>query len=290
MEDLISRYGFLFVTIIQQALLGLSLYFPLMAGQLSLASIGFYALGGYVAAIMGTHPALAPLRDSLGFFIFPLEWLVAGIISIVLGLGLGFPALRLRGIYLALATIAFVQVFGVLVLNMPIAGGAVGIFGIPQAFESRLAYIWFFGPLLVLTLLFLKRLESTGTGRLFFSIREDELAARAMGVNVTWRKVQAFVIGCALAGVVGAMSAPFLNTWNTRQGTFDAGVACLAYVLIGGARSKWGALLGAALLVSLPELLRPLKDSRMILNGLVLVLACVYMPQGIVGLFSRRKS
>lgn len=290
MEDFISRYGFLFVTIIQQALLGLSLYFPLMAGQLSLASIGFYALGGYVAAIMGTHPALAPLRDSLGFFIFPLEWLVAGIISIVLGLGLGFPALRLRGIYLALATIAFVQVFGVLVLNMPIAGGAVGIFGIPQAFESRLAYIWFFGPLLVLTLLFLKRLESTGTGRLFFSIREDELAARAMGVNVTWRKVQAFVIGCALAGVVGAMSAPFLNTWNTRQGTFDAGVACLAYVLIGGARSKWGALLGAALLVSLPELLRPLKDSRMILNGLVLVLACVYMPRGIVGLFSRRKS
>lgn len=290
MEDFISRYGFLFVTIIQQALLGLSLYFPLMAGQLSLASIGFYALGGYVAAIMGTHPALAPLRETLGFFIFPLEWLVAGLISIILGLGLGFPALRLRGIYLALATIAFVQVFGVLVLNMPIAGGAVGIFGIPQAFESRLAYIWFFGPLLVLTLLFLKRLEATGTGRLFFSIREDELAARAMGVNVTWRKVQAFVIGCALAGVVGAMSAPFLNTWNTRQGTFDAGVACLAYVLIGGARSKWGALLGAALLVSLPELLRPLKDSRMILNGLVLVLACVYMPQGIVGLFSRRKS
>jgi len=289
-EDFISRYGFLFVTIIQQALLGLSLYFPLMAGQLSLASIGFYALGGYVAAIMGTHPALAPLRETLGFFIFPLEWLVAGIVSIILGLGLGFPALRLRGIYLALATIAFVQVFGVLVLNMPIAGGAVGIFGIPQAFESRLAYIWFFGPLLVLTLLFLKRLEATGTGRLFFSIREDELAARAMGVNVTWRKVQAFVIGCALAGVVGAMSAPFLNTWNTRQGTFDAGVACLAYVLIGGARSKWGALLGAALLVSLPELLRPLKDSRMILNGLVLVLACVYMPQGIVGLFSRRKS
>ncbi|MFZ5426299.1 MAG: branched-chain amino acid ABC transporter permease [Thermodesulfobacteriota bacterium] len=287
MEDFVARYGFLFVTVIQQALLGLSLYFPLMAGQLSLASIGFYALGGYVAAIMGTHPALAGLRESLGFFIYPLEWLTALVISVALGLGLGFPALRLRGIYLALATIAFVQVFGVVVLNLPIAGGAVGIFGIPQPFESRLAYFWFFGPLLALTLLFLWKLERSGTGRLFFSIREDELAARAMGVNVTWRKVQAFVIGCALAGVVGAMSAPFLNTWNGRQGTFDAGVACLAYVLIGGARSKWGALLGAALLVSLPELLRPLKDSRMILNGVVLVLACVYLPRGIVGLFSR---
>ena len=289
MEDFVARYGFLFVTILQQALLGLSLYFPLMAGQLSLASIGFYSLGGYVAAIMGTHPAFAPLRESLGPLVYPLEWLVALAASVVLGVALGYPALRLRGIYLALATIAFVQVLGVVVLNLPVAGGAVGIFGIPQPFESRLAYVWFFGPLLALTLALIWRIERSGAGQLFFSIREDELAAAAMGVNVTARKVQAFVLGCALAGVVGAMSAPLLNTWNGRQGTFDAAVACLAYVLIGGARSKWGALLGAALLVSLPELLRPLKDSRMILNGLVLVLACVYMPHGIAGLFARRR-
>jgi branched-chain amino acid transport system permease protein len=287
-EDFAARYGFLFVTILQQALLGLSLYLPLMTGQLSLAGIGFYALGGYVAAIMGTHPALAPLRDSLGFFLYPLEWLVALGASLVLGVALGYPALRLRGLYLALATIAFVQIIGVIALNLPITGGAVGIFAIPQPFENRLAYVWFFGPLLALALLFLWRLEGSGTGRLFFSIREDELAAGAMGVNVTVRKVQAFVLGCALAGIVGAMSAPLLNTWNARQGTFDAAVACLAYVLIGGTRSKWGALLGAALLVSLPEILRPLKDSRMILNGMVLVLACVYMPRGIVGLLARR--
>jgi len=289
-EDFAARYGFLFVVILQQALLGLSVYIPLMAGQLSLASIGFYALGGYVAAIMGTHPELEPLRDSLGFFMYPLQWLAALAASVVLGVALGYPALRLRGIYLALATIAFVQVLGVVALNLPIAGGAIGIFGIPQPFESRLNYLFFFGPLLVLTLLFLWRLERSGAGRLLFSIREDELAARAMGVNVTARKVQAFVVGCALAGVVGAMSAPLLNTWNARQGTFDAAVSCLAYVLIGGARSKWGALFGALLLVSLPELLRPLQDSRLILNGLVLVLACAYMPRGIVGLFARRKS
>jgi branched-chain amino acid transport system permease protein len=290
MEDLVARYGFLCVTILQQALLGLSLYFPLMAGQLSLASIGFYSLGGYVAAIMGTHPDLAPLRESLGLLMYPLEWLVALVVSTVLGLALGYPALRLRGIYLALATIAFVQVFAVSVLTLPLAGGAIGIFDIPQPFESRLAYAWFFGPLLLLTLGLLWRLERTGTGRQFYAIRDDELAAGAMGVNVTARKVQAFVIGCALAGVVGAMSAPLLNTWNARQGTFDAAVACLAYVLIGGSRSKWGALLGAALLVSLPELLRPLKDSRMILYGLVLVLVCVYLPRGIAGLFARRRA
>lgn len=290
MDGFIAQYGFLMVTVLQQALLGLSLYFPLMAGQLSLASLGFYSLGGYVAAIMGTHAYFAPWRASLGWLMFPLEWLVSLLLALVLAVAVGLPALRLRGIYLALATIAFVQVFNVVVINTPISGGAVGIFGVPQAFESRLAYFWFFGPLLLLTLLVIARLEKIGAGRAFFSIREDELAAAAMGVRTTYYKTLAFVLGCGLAAVVGAMSAPLLNTWNARQGTFEASIACLGYVLIGGSRSKWGPLLGAALLVTLPEALRPLKDSRMILNGVVLVLACVYMPRGLVGLFQRKKA
>jgi branched-chain amino acid transport system permease protein len=283
MAGFFENYGFLLVTIVQQALLGLSLYFPLMAGQLSLASIGFYSLGGYVAAIMGTHPYFAPWRAALGFLMFPVQWLFALVLGVVLGIIVGYPALRLRGIYLALATIAFVQVVSVAVLNMPIAGGAVGIFAIPQAFETRLGYLWFFGPLFLLTLFLVHRIASIGRGLAFFAIREDELAAGAMGVATTANKVMAFVLGCALATVTGAMSAPFLNTWNARQGTFDASVTCLAYVLIGGSRSMWGPLFGAALLVSLPELLRPLKDSRMILNGVVLVAACVYLPRGVMG-------
>lgn len=283
MSGFFENYGFLLVTIVQQALLGLSVYLPLMAGQLSLASIGFYSLGGYVAAIMGTHPYFAPWRATLGFFLFPLEWLFALVLGLVLGVVVGYPALRLRGIYLALATIAFVQVVGVAVLNMPIAGGAVGIFAIPQAFESRLSYLWFFGPLFLLAMFLVHRVSCIGRGLAFFAIREDELAAGAMGVATTANKVTAFVMGCALATVTGAMSAPFLNTWNARQGTFDASVTCLAYVLIGGSRSLWGPLFGAALLVGLPEVLRPLKDSRMILNGLVLVAACVYLPRGVMG-------
>jgi branched-chain amino acid transport system permease protein len=104
-----------------------------------------------------------------------------------------------------------------------------------------------------------------------------------MGINPTHYKVLAFVIGAVLAGIVGAMSAPFLNTWNARQGTFDASISCLAYVLIGGSRSMWGPMLGAILLASLPELLRPLKDARLIINGIVLVFASIYMPRGIAG-------
>jgi len=285
--EFLNNYGFLIVTVVQQALLGMSLYYPLSAGQLSLASPGFYALGGYIAAIIGTAELFAPWRDLLGKAVFPLEWIIAGVASALLSLVIGLPALRLRGIYLALATIAFVQIVRVISLNLSITGGAIGIFGIPQLFESRWGYIWIFGPLLAATLLFTWRLEQGRIGRAFRAIREDELAAEAMGINPTRYKVQAFIIGGTLAGVVGAMSAPFLNTWNARQGTFDASIAYLAYVLIGGTRSLWGALLGAALLATLPEILRPLNDSRLIINGMVLVIVSIYLPQGIVGALAR---
>jgi branched-chain amino acid transport system permease protein len=289
MEEFLQNYGFLMVTLVQQSLLAMSLYFPLTAGQLSLASPGFYSLGGYIAAIMATSDYFAPWRDVLGWAIFPLEWLIAGLASALLAFLVGVPALRLRGIYLALATIAFVEILRVLCLNLEITGGAIGIFGISQLFESRLGYIWTFGPLLVITLIFSHRLEHSRVGRAFKAIREDELAAGAMGVDPTYYKLLAFVIGAVLAGIVGAMSAPFLNTWNARQGTFDASISYLAYVLIGGGRSIWGPMLGAVLLTSLPELLRPLKDARLIINGAVLVIASIYLPHGIVGALRRLK-
>ncbi|PYE55849.1 branched-chain amino acid ABC transporter permease [Deinococcus yavapaiensis] len=290
--DFLQNYGFLLATLVQQALLGLSLYFPLLSGQLSLASPGFYALGGYVAAILLVNPAFAGLRDALGNWTFVLTWLVAGLICAVLGLLVGIPALRLRGIYLALATVAFVQILQYVALNLDVTGGAVGLFGIPQAFgfQDRWQYLLLFLPLLAVTLLFTRQLERSRTGRAFRAIRDDELAADAMGIPPTRYKVLAFVIGAVLAGIVGAMSAPFLNTWNARQGTFDASIAFLAYVLIGGSRNMWGPVLGGTLLAALPEVLRPLQDWRLVINGLVLVLASLYLPQGLVGLFTRRRA
>jgi branched-chain amino acid transport system permease protein len=292
--DFLQTYGFLIVTMLQQGLLGLSLYFPLMAGQLSLASPGFYALGGYIAAIILTAPQFAGWREALGNWVYPVTWLLAGLSSALLGVIVGVPALRLRGIYLALATIAFVQILQVLSLNLSITGGAVGLFGIPQAFGfvDRWQYVWIFLPTVLLVLLFAHKLQGSRVGRAFRAIREDELAADAMGIPPTQYKVLAFVIGAVLAGVVGAMSAPFLNTWNARQGTFDASIAFLAYTLIGGSRSMWGPLLGGALLAALPEVLRGLADWRLVINGLVLVIASLYLPQGIVGALGklRRKA
>ncbi|UBV44240.1 branched-chain amino acid ABC transporter permease (plasmid) [Deinococcus taeanensis] len=289
MSDFLSTYGFLIATMLQASLLGLSLYFPLQAGQLSLASPGFYALGGYAAAILLTNPAFGGLRDALGNGMFPLTWLAGALIGGLMGVVVGVPALRLRGIYLALATIAFVEILRVVSLNLTVTGGAVGIFGIPQTFgfQDRWQYIFLFGPLLALTLLFARQLERSRVGRALRALREDELAADAMGVPPTQYKVLAFVIGAVLAGLVGAMSAPFLNTWNAKQGTFDSSITILAAVLIGGSRNIWGPVVGGALLAAIPEVLRFLADWRLVLNGLVLVVASLYLPQGIVGALER---
>ncbi len=281
MNDFFAQYGFLIVQMTLQAILALSLYLPLMAGQLSLASPGFFALGGYIAAIISTK--VFPVSSGLyPFERLLLEMVLAGLASGVLAIIVGVPALRLRGIYLALATIAFVEILRVVSLNLEITGGAVGIFGIPQPFVNPLSYLWLAGPLLLIAMLFVYRLERSRIGRAFIAIREDELAADAMGINPTYHKVLAFTLGAILAGVVGAIQAHFLNTWNARQGTFDASINVLAFVLIGGSRTFVGPVAGAMILTALPEILRPLKDLRLIVNGLLLTIGAIYLPQGLI--------
>ena len=140
MAAFFTTYGFPITSMIFAATLALSLYLPLIAGQLSLASPGFYALGGYIAAIMSAKyfshtDSLFPITQLLA------EMALAGLASGVLAVLVGIPALRLRGIYLALVTIAFVEILRVLSLNLEITGGAVGIFGIPQPFGSQAAYL-----------------------------------------------------------------------------------------------------------------------------------------------------
>ncbi|HEX9369922.1 MAG TPA: branched-chain amino acid ABC transporter permease [Roseiflexaceae bacterium] len=295
MAAFFNTYGFLITSMVLAAMLGLSLYLPLMAGQLSLASPGFYALGGYIAAIVSTK-YFPPAGGQLSIWQLLAEMLMAGLAAGVLAVLVGVPALRLRGIYLALATIGFVEILRVLSLNLEITGGAVGIFGIPQPFGSQIGYLWIAGPLLLLAMFFVYRIERIRVGRAFVAIREDELAAAAMGVSPTRYKVLAFTMGAVLAGVVGAISAHFLNTWNARQGTFDASVSYLAFVLIGGSRTFVGPVVGGLVLTALPELLRALagiaglpgwlaqllRDGRLIIYGVLIAVGAIFFPQGLI--------
>ncbi len=302
MDDFIATYGSLLISMLLGAMLGLSLYLPLMAGQLSLASPGFYALGGYVAAILSTQV----FKTEGILFPIPLlllEMAIAAFLCAILGVLVGVPALRLKGIYLAIATIAFVEILRILSLNLDITGGAVGIFGIPQPFNSAIEYLWVVLPLLLLSIAFVYRLENIRVGRAFIALREDELAADAMGINPTYYKVLAFTLGAILAGIAGAVSAHFLNTWNARQGTFDASIIYLTFVLIGGSRTYLGPVLGGMVFTALPEVLRAvgdvpglpqwlsqfLKEGRLIIFGLLIVLGTIFFPQGLVtpGLLNR---
>ena len=294
--DFFRTYSNVIVSMIFFAMLGLSLYFPLMAGQLSLASPGFYALGGYTAAIFSTKIVHVPDGAHYPILDVLLEMLIAAVLCALLAVVVGIPALRLRGIYLALATIAFVEILRVIALNLKVTGGAVGIFKIPQPFNGKLAYLWLALPMLILAMLFAFRLERSRVGRAFTAIREDELAADAMGIAPTYYKVLAFMMSAVLAGMVGTISAHFLNTWNTRQGDFNASITILAFVLIGGSRTYVGPVIGGMVLTALPEVLRGiaglgglpgwltqfLKDGRLIIFGLLLVLATIFFPQGII--------
>ncbi|MDX2257181.1 MAG: branched-chain amino acid ABC transporter permease [Pseudanabaenaceae cyanobacterium bins.39] len=301
MAEFFNTYSFLIVSAIFGAILGISVYLPLMAGQLSLATPGFYALGGYVAAIASTRifPNLSIFSGGSTNFpllLLLLEMVLAGVLSGIVAIALGIPVLRLRGIYLAIATIAFVEILRVISLNLEITGGAVGIFGIPQPFTSTLEYLWIALPLLGLSIAFMYRLEKIRVGRALIAIREDELAADAMGINPTYFKTLVFVLAAVLAGMVGAVSAHFLNTWNARQGTFDASITFLAFVLIGGSRTFWGSVVGGIVLTALPEVLRAiagvnaiplwlgqfLKDGRLIIFGVLIVIGTIFYPQGII--------
>jgi ABC-type branched-subunit amino acid transport system ATPase component/ABC-type branched-subunit amino acid transport system permease subunit len=304
MAAFVTTYGFLVVSMVMAGVLALSLYLPLMAGQLSLASPGFYALGGYIAAVIST-------RSVAGGGLYPTwrvlaEMALAGVASGVFAAIVGVPALRLRGIFLAFATIAFVEVLRVISLNLDVTGGAIGIFGVPQPFATQFEYLWLAAPLLVLAMWFVARLERIRVGRAFVAIREDELAADAMGVNPTRYKVLSFTLSAVIAGMAGALSAHFINTWNSRQGTFDLGVSLMAFVLIGGSRTFVGPVVGGLALTALPEVLRNLadvggmpawfaqflRDGRLIIFGVLIALGTVFFPKGFItpALFRRRRS
>ena len=281
----------LLVQMLLGALLGLSVYLPLAAGQLSLATPAFYAVGGTLAALLSTRWSALGATSSGGFPVpsLLLELVLGGLLAGLLALVVGRLVLRLQGIYLAIATIALVEIVRVAILNLPFTGGAVGIFAIPQPFATAAGYLLPALALLALACWLCQRLEGMPLGRAMAAIRDDELAARCMGIDTPRVKLTAFVLSAVLAGSTGALAAHFLNTWNARQGSFDASITTLAFVILGGSRTWLGPVVGGLLLTALPELLRPVGDVRLVLFGLVILLGPVLAPQGLItpGLLER---
>ena len=273
----------LFVLMLLGAILALAVYLPMRAGQLSLATPGFYTIGGTVAALLSTTvPKLGGNEQTYPLTSVFLELMLAIALVALLAFLIGKPVLKLKGIYLAIATIALVEILRVVLLSSPWFGAAVGIFAIPQPFEGPEGYAAAFAVLLGITAWGCQRLETEPLGREMAAIRNDELAARCMGVHSERVKLIAFVLSASIAAAAGVLAAHYFNSWSARQASFDASITTLAFVVLGGSRTWLGPVIGGLVLTALPELLRPIGDLRLIVFGLVILLGPIFIPQGLI--------
>ena len=256
-------------------LLALSVWVTLYAGQLTLGNAAFMAIGAYVSALVGRHVG-AP---------FPIALAIGAASAAAVALPLGLTVFRLRGVYLAIATLAFGEVVRVVLLATPITGKGQGLNGIPPKTE-----LWHIFASVLIVAYVLWRTQASTVGRAWAAIREDELAAASQGIAARRYKLAAFIVGGAVAAWAGGLSAHVTFSIDPNDFAFTKAVQILVFAVVGGVPNVVGPLLGAALLTSLPEVLRPLKDARDVFQGLVLLLVIVYLPRGLVTLAQLRRS
>src|SRR5213078_2696802 len=262
-------------------------------GQFSLGHAGFMAVGAYFSAFL-TFFYFAPYVEKLGAgtrswimqnTLLLVSVLAGGAVAAFAGYIVGLPSLRLRGDYLAIVTLGFGEIIRVLILNIDKIGGARGFSGIPA--WSNFFWVYFFCGI---TILISWRLVRSSVGRAFLAVREDQIAAEAMGVNTTRYKVKAFIIGSFLAGVAGGLFAHYLMYLNPTMFMFIKSFEVVAMVVLGGLGSISGAIIAAIILTFLPEGLRAVKDyipggkdPRMVIYSIMLIVLMLTRPQGLFG-------
>lgn len=255
------------------ALLALSVWVTLSCGQLSLGNMGFMAIAAYASVPLVMH----------AHWSFIAAALAGSCLAAIAGLLLGWPVLRLRGVFLAIATIGFGEIVRVFAVNLSFTGGAEGIAGIPPLATTPIIY-----SSLALVTFLLWRLTRSRAGRAFAAIAQDEVAAAGLGIDPAAYKLLAFGIGAFIAGYAGALSAFSSFFISPSDYGFGRAVDMLAFAVAGGMGSVGGPILGAALLTLLPEVLRFLQNYRDVVNGLILLLVIVFLPQGLWSIFGRR--
>lgn len=237
-------------------------------GQFSLGHAGFMAVGAYVSAI-------ATVKLGLPFIVAIVFGAAA---AGFLGFLIGIPTLRLNGDYLAIATLGLGEIIRIVILNVPYVGGASGFMGIPR--YTNFAWAFF---MCLFTLFFIKNFVNSSHGRACISIRENEIAAEAMGIDTTKYKVLAFTIGAAFAGVAGALFSHYFYIAHPASFTFMMSFNYLTMVVMGGLGSITGSIAGAVILTFVSAVLASWPEWRMIVYSLVLILLMIYRPQGLFG-------
>ena len=244
-------------------------------GEFSLGHAGFVSVGAYTAAIVSNALAGKGLSD-LALLIVAV--LAGGIVAGLAGMLVGIPALRLRGDYLAIVTMAFAEIIRVVFCNLEITGGGRTMSGILKLSTFGRTF-WIMVVCVTIMFLFVR----SRFGRTVQAIREDYIAAEASGINVTFYKVMTFAISSFFAGVGGALYAHYMTAMIPTNFNFNYSAELLSEVIIGGTGSLTGSVIGAAFLSALPELMRQFSTYRMLGYSVVLVLVMLFRPGGIFG-------
>ena len=269
-------------------------------GQFSIGHAGFMAVGAYSSVFMTVYysdsaekwltsllgATLAQSLVFLGVIIF------GALVAALAGLVVGIPSLRLRGDYLAIVTLGFAEIIRIIILNIDRVGGATGFRGAVAPWEGRpiipayANFIWI-GGFAVITIVVVYNIVNSDIGRALISIREDELASEAMGINTTRYKVLSFVISSAFAGIAGALFGHFRQFLHTNDFQFIRSIEIIIMIVLGGMGSITGAVLGAIVITILPELLRKLPGDlygyRLVIYSALLILIMLTRPQGVMG-------
>lgn len=253
-----------------------------LAGLLDLGYVAFFGVGAYTFALLNHY-------FHLGFW---LTLPMGGIIGCLFGLVLGFPILRLRGDYLAIVTLGFGMIFKVVMENWDgLSFGPSGIanidkpglFGLDMNLASSTIYIYYIMiAMVIFTILITNRLKNSRIGRAWIALREDEIACVAMGIDMARTKLSAYALGAFWAGMVGVLFASKTTFINPASFTFMESAIILSIVVLGGMGSILGVILGAFILILLPEYLRAFSEYRMLAFGAAMVLMMIFRPQGIV--------
>lgn len=267
-EYMNSYYTNTLFTIAINIMLAVSLHLVIgITGQFSIGHAGFLAVGAYTSAIITMKLGLP----------FPVAILIAGIAAALAGLIIGIPSLRLKGDYLAIATLGFGEIVRITLLNIPYVGGAAGM-----QVSSLTTWPWVFISLLA-TLVVITNFTNSTHGRACISIRENEIAADAMGINTTYYKVVAFALGAFFAGVAGALYAHNFYIIQPTNFGFLKSFDILIFVVLGGLGSMSGSVIAAILLTIISTFLQEYPETRMIIYSFVLIVMMIYRPQGLMG-------
>ncbi|MDF2000047.1 branched-chain amino acid ABC transporter permease [Peribacillus frigoritolerans] len=251
-----------------------------ITGQFSIGHAGFLAVGAYASAVM-------TMKLELPFII---AILTGGVIAAVAGMVIGIPSLRLKGDYLAIATLGFGEIVRIVLLNIEYVGGASGM-----QVSHLTTWPWVFACVMI-TVLVIRNFTNSTHGRACISVREDETAADAMGINTTYYKVTAFVIGAFFAGIAGSLYAHNFYIIQPSNFGFLKSFDILIFVVLGGLGSLSGSVLAAILLTIVTTFLQDYPETRMIIYSLVLILMMIFRPQGLMGtkeitsLFTHKKT